>query len=98
MIGDIQNKIIPILKRNDVEFAALFGSHARGEARADSDVDLLVRFARPKSLLTIIGLEQELAEELQSKVDVITEQSLHPYIKDNVLKDLKIMYGERRYV
>lgn len=94
----LERKIIPILKRNDVEFAAVFGSRVRGEARLDSDVDILVRFSAPVGLYDFIGLEQNLSEVLDRKVDLVSEESVHPYIKSNVAKDLKVLYGKRRYI
>ncbi len=94
----IEKKIIPILKRNDVEFAAIFGSRARGEAGSDSDLDVLVRFSVPIGLYDFIGLEQDLSEVLKAKVDLVSEESVHPYIKENVAKDLKILYGKRQYL
>ena len=47
----IKTKIIPILRRCDVEKAALFGSYVKGEEREDSDIDILVKFKGEKSLL-----------------------------------------------
>lgn len=94
----IQKNIEQILKRNDVEFAGVFGSYARGENRPDSDFDILVRFSRPKSLFDLVGLEMELSEQLDRKVDVITEKYLHPYLHSQVSKDLKVLYGQRQYL
>ena len=103
MINDlkyIEKRIIPILKRNDVEFAAIFGSRARGEARSDSDLDIIIRYNefKRKSLFDLIGLEQELGDTLGIKVDLGTEGSLHPLVKPNVEKDLKVLYGQRHAV
>ncbi len=94
----IEKKIIPILKRNDVEFAAIFGSRARGEGRPDSDLDIIVRFGKPKSLWDLIGVEQEIEDSLGIKVDLGTEGSLHPLVQPNVEKDLKVIYGQRQFV
>lgn len=91
----IVKNIEPILKANDVEFAGIFGSFARGEERADSDVDVLVRFKEKKSLLDIIALEMELSEHAHRKVDLVTERGLCPHIKERVFKDLQTIYGER---
>lgn len=93
-LGVVKKKILPILNRNDVEFAGIFGSYARGEADIDSDVDILIRFKTPKSLLDIIGLELELSDSLNRKVDLVTEAALCPHIQKNVLKDLQSIYGQ----
>ena len=87
--------IIPILKSNDVGFAGIFGSYAKGTANAKSDVDLLVRFNKPKSLFKIVSLERELSVALNKKIDLVTEGFLSPYIKEDVFRELKIMYGKR---
>ena len=86
--------IIPVLKSNDVAFAGVFGSFAKGEAHQESDVDLLVRFNQPKSLFGIVGLEIELSEILGRKVDLVTERALCPHIKESVLANLQPFYGK----
>ena len=87
--------IIPILKSNHIAFAGLFGSYARGEETPDSDIDLLVRFDKPIGLIKLVGIEYDLSDRLQKKVDLVTEGALSPYIKPHVLRDLKVLYGQR---
>ena len=89
-----KEKIVEICRRNDISFCALFGSFARGEATKESDIDLLIRFAKPKSLLGHIGVTHELEDALEKDVDLITENELSPHIKENVLRDLMVIYGE----
>lgn len=89
----IQKSAIPVLERNDVEFAGIFGSYARGEEQETSDIDFLVRFKKPKSLFDLVGIELELAEALKTKVDLITEKALCRHIKDSVMADLQPIYG-----
>ena len=62
----IENIILPILKRNTVAKAGIFGSFARGDYTAKSDLDLLVAF-RKKSLLDLVHLQLELEEALKKK-------------------------------
>ncbi|MEK9175269.1 MAG: nucleotidyltransferase domain-containing protein [Patescibacteria group bacterium] len=83
------------LKENDAEFVGLFGSHARGEETDSSDIDLLVRFSSPKSIIEIIGFERILSERFGKRVEIITEPSLNPRIAPFVLQDLQPMYGKR---
>jgi len=94
-IEEIRNKIAPILKQHGISKAAVFGSVARGEARPDSDVDLLVEFKTVPGLFEYIGLENLLSDKLGKKVDLATEQSLHRLIKPQVMRDLKTIYEER---
>ena len=94
-VEEISKQITPILVKHQVGFAGVFGSFARGEVNEASDVDLLVRFNEPKSLLDVIGLEQELSEILGRQVEVVTERALHPYLKTQVMRDLTVIYGAR---
>lgn len=87
--------IIPLLEKNGVQYAGLFGSRARGEARSDSDFDFLIKLKKPIGLFALAGLQVELAEKLGQKVDLITEGGLNRHIKPYVMKDLKIFYGKR---
>ena len=87
--------IMPVLKTNNVEFAGVFGSVARGEANEKSDVDILVKFKESPSLLGLIRLENVLSEKIGRDVDLVTENSLHPLMRDEVFRDLKLIYGKR---
>ena len=91
-IEEIKKKIKYIFPRNNVVFAGVFGSYARNEAKKNSDIDILVRFGRPVSLLDMGGLQVDLTEALNKNVDVVTEEGLHPKIRKNVLNDLKVVY------
>jgi len=86
-INDIKKRILPTLKKHDVVQASLFGSLVRGESTRNSDVDLLVQFAGKKSLLDLVGLEMDLENRLNQKVDVLTFASLNHLIKERVLKE-----------
>lgn len=65
----------------------LFGSVARGEAVEGSDIDFLVSFEPDRSLLDHIGLQQDLEDLLQTKVDVVSRGGLSSYIRDAVLRE-----------
>ena len=89
---ELLTKITHILKANDVSFAALFGSRAKGLDRPNSDIDLLVRFGKPKSLFDVVGVEQALEDATGLEVDLVTERALSPYMKDEVMASLKVIY------
>lgn len=86
-LQEIAKIVIPILKKNGVKKAGIFGSYARGEAKKRSDVDLLIQFKERKSYFDLISLEEELYKKLKKKVDLITYKSIHPYLKNYILKD-----------
>ncbi len=65
----------------------VFGSTGRGEQGASSDLDLLVEMAEGRSLFDLIALSNDLEESLGVEVDVVTEASLSPYMRDRVLDE-----------
>ncbi len=70
-----------------VKSLLLFGSVARDEAHADSDVDLLVEFDRPVGLFTFVRLKRYLEEILERSVDLGTSDSLRPYLQEPVFRE-----------
>lgn len=90
-----RNKIIDICRKNDISMVGLFGSTARGEATETSDVDLLIKLSKPKSLLSIVKLERNLSEAIGRKVDLLTESAISPYLRERIFKDLTVLYEER---
>jgi uncharacterized protein len=93
-IEQIKLKISPILHKYRVSYAGVFGSQARGEARPDSDVDILVRFEKTPSLVQFIRLENELKDTLKMNVDVVVQGSEKSFIKHAIEKDLAVVYGQ----
>ena len=91
-----REKIREICEQNGINFLALFGSFSRGEAGRESDIDLLVEFIDPNtSLFKHVAVEANLEKEFGIKVDLVTRRSLHPYLRDHILKDLKVLYEGR---
>lgn len=84
-----------ILAQNDVAFAGLFGSYARGDETPGSDIDILVRFSKPKGLFDLVHLKHLLTSRLGREVDLVTEGALSPYIRGDVMRDLTVLYGQR---
>jgi len=74
----------------------LIGSVARGEERADSDIDFLVELERGRSLVDVIGLENDLADLFGRKVEVVAKQSAKPRVLASSLKDAVIVGGVAR--
>lgn len=94
---EIKNKIIPVLKHYDISQAAIFGSYAHNNYKKDSDIDILIKFERgkEKSLLKLVRLKFEIEHLLRKKVDLVTISALSPYIKDDVLKSMKVIYEKQ---
>lgn len=66
----------------------LFGSYVRGSQTDTSDLDILVEFEEPVTLLELVGLENELTERLGVDVDLVTKGSLKPRIRARVADDV----------
>ena len=94
-ITKIKEKILPILKKNDVIKASIFGSFARGEDKKGSDIDMLVEFNEPKGMFHRIGLKYELEKILGKKVDLLTYNAINPLLKEYIYKDEIKIYTKR---
>jgi predicted nucleotidyltransferase len=96
--AEIRRKAVPILKPY-ISRLAVFGSTVRGEATKDSDLDLLIRLKpsseRPKlGLFKLMEIEKNLEEKLGREIDLVTEDSLSPYIRHYVEEEKVIIYEE----
>jgi uncharacterized protein len=92
-ISLIQKKIVPILQRHDIKRASIFGSFARGEATARSDVDLLIEYRKNnKSLFDLVNLKLELEAALKRTVDVLTYNSIHWKLRDRILAEHVVIF------
>jgi uncharacterized protein len=86
-VAQIKRKVVPLLKKNDVVKAGIFGSYARGEAKKKSDIDMLVKQKGRKSYFDLVGLQFELEKRLGKKVDLLTYDGLNPYLKERILQE-----------
>lgn len=80
-------KIVPVLKKYGVTKAGIFGSHARGEQKKKSDIDVLVKIDKEIGLFEFIALKLELERIVGRKVDLGEYNSIKEAIKKSVLKE-----------
>ena len=86
-------KIQNYLADQPVRKAYLFGSHARGTANADSDIDILVKLDRTKPVgLHFIRMQLELQSLLQAKVDLLSDKGISKYIRPHIESDKTLIY------
>ncbi|MEK9153997.1 MAG: nucleotidyltransferase family protein [Patescibacteria group bacterium] len=84
-IAEIQEKTMPILRRHGVAEAYVFGSASRGDERADSDVDILVRFNKLNGLFEYMKIKFELEDALGGRrVDLVQMEALRPEFRSSV--------------
>lgn len=79
--------ILALAERHGVRNVRIFGSVVRGDDRPDSDVDVLVDVGPGRSLLDIIGFEQDLSDLLRRRVEVLTDRGLSPRLQHRILQE-----------
>ena len=90
-LEELKQKILPILKRHGVKKAGLFGSYARGDLNAQSDIDILVDIDEEISLLDFVGLKLDIEDALGNKIDLVEYSTIKPRIKDRILQEQVII-------
>jgi len=65
----------------------------QGDAKTGSDLNAIVEFEKRKSLLELVGIEQELEDHLGIKIDLLTEASISPYLIEKIKKESKVILG-----
>jgi len=86
------NTIIKVLKPYNPKRIGLFGSVARGEETASSDIDILYNFDSPVTLFNLVEIQDKLQKILKKEVDLVSENAIHPKLKDYIFNDLKVIY------
>jgi len=85
VIRQRRDKIMQLADKYGAKNIRVFGSFARGDNNSDSDADFLVNMEG--SLLSRIAFMQDLEDLLGRKVDVVTEKSIHWYVRERILKE-----------
>ena len=80
-------EMVQIATIHGAENLRIFGSVARGENTEASDLDVLIKLVPGSSLLDLVAIKQDLEDLLGCSVDVVSEDAVSPYIRDQVLKD-----------
>ena len=89
LLKERREDILRLAAQHGARNVRVFGSVARGEARPDSDIDLLVELEAGRSLLDLGGLLMDLQTLLGREVDVVTDKGLHDRIRPRVLQEAK---------
>ncbi|HVN56851.1 MAG TPA: nucleotidyltransferase family protein [Bacteroidales bacterium] len=91
--GEINACIINYLRPFSPERIGIFGSFARNENTADSDIDILIKFKKTVSLLDLARIHRELSQILGKEVDLVTEPSIkNERLRRYIYNDLKIIF------
>ena len=84
-----RERVLAAARRHGVSNVRVFGSLARNEKSAQSDVDLLVELDAERTLLDLIGFRQEAEEILGVRVDVATPRILKPLVRSRALREAR---------
>lgn len=93
------NRLIEILKslKNEVrqkykaDLKGVFGSYARGDVKADSDIDILAEFQEDATFFDLCGMGNFLEEKLRHKVDVVCQSAVREEIRPYIYNDLVLL-------
>ena len=91
LLGKLRGMLPTLRAQYRVNTLEVFGSFARGEERADSDLDLLVTFDEVPSLFRFVALENDLSDSLGIKVDLVMKDSLKPNIGKYILEEAQLI-------
>jgi uncharacterized protein len=92
LIREIQ-EVAPRLPHCErIKKISLFGSYLHGDAKEDSDVDLLIEISRPFTYFDLAEVQIQLEETLGKDVDLATSDSLSKYIRENVIQESILVY------
>lgn len=89
LLAGKRESILRLASEHGARNVRVFGSVARGEATATSDVDFLVEMEPNRSLLDIVGLRNDLSDLLGREVDVVTEDGLYWLLRRKILREAR---------
>ena len=87
LIEQHRTEILAIAERHGIRDVRVFGSMARGDADETGDVDLLVSLPPQRTGLSLGALLIDVQDLLQRRVEVVTEKSLHPALRERILQE-----------
>jgi len=85
-LNDQRAEILRVARMHGAQHVRVFGSRARGHARPDSDLDLLIDLEPGRDLLDLVAIKQDLEDLLGLHVDVVSSAGLSPYLRESLIR------------
>lgn len=99
-IDTVRTLLMPIVKKYNIKRLYLFGSYARGEAREDSDIDLLIEGNNTHGLISFVAIQEAMEERLKKSVDLVEYDAMMKNdtragkrFREHVERDKVLLYG-----
>lgn len=93
-IDELRHIITPIAHAHGVKSVSLFGSYSRGEASANSDVDLKIEKGQLRSLFQLTGFRLAVEDALKLPVDLVTSEASDPVFLEAIQKEEVLLYRD----
>jgi len=93
-LDEIKSIAAPIAKQYGVDAMYLFGSYARGEATATSDLDFRIERGRIRSLFELSAMYQALVDGFQKDLDLLTSQNIEPDFLAAIQPEEVLVYAQ----
>ncbi|MCD7818503.1 MAG: nucleotidyltransferase domain-containing protein [Lachnospiraceae bacterium] len=92
-IAQLKEVITPIAEEHGIKSVSLFGSYAKGLARSESDVDLLIEKGKISSLFQLCSFRLAVEDALSLSVDLVTTESSDAVFLENIQRERILLYG-----
>lgn len=92
LVLEKKEALISIAQECGVQSIKLFGSRLRGDARSDSDVDLLIRYDAKNLTLSPLSFDLRVRELFGNRVDIISEKNIYWYLRDSILQEAELLW------
>jgi len=90
-INTYRKRIVDLARSHGARSVSVFGSLARGEDDAESDIDLLIELDTDRSLLDIVAMKLDIEDLTGRKVYIVTRKGMSPYLADKIFEEAVLL-------
>lgn len=89
-----KDELVALAEACGVQSIKLFGSRGRGDARSDSDIDLLVRYDESNKSLSPLTFDVRVRALFPQAVDIVNEKNIYWYLREPILRDARLLWSK----